>query len=229
MPLFNPFNIFCADLCPRQIVCKGVQPVGCETSRNCKPKHCLFTQGYIWNKKKEKNRIIESFEMEATLEGHLVQLYCNEQGQLQLDQLAQCPVQPATSSGTELPPDHHWLWKYWEWLGDYISSLRTVGYISSGPTDLSMSSFLKQSRTWSSLKVGRICSPSFSPFNPSVQGVCEKQLPVKTKAKLLPSTSTFSSVCLGVQFVFLYPFWCNQTAWLSIRWIPWLGFSILGG
>lgn len=34
--------------------------------------------------------------MEATLEGHLVQLYCNEQGQLQLDQGAQskiiCPL-----------------------------------------------------------------------------------------------------------------------------------------
>ena len=34
------------------------------------------------------HRIIESFELEGTLKGHLVQLSCNEQEHLQLDQVA---------------------------------------------------------------------------------------------------------------------------------------------
>ena len=36
----------------------------------------------------ESNRILESFELEETLKCHLVQLPCNEQGNLQLDQVA---------------------------------------------------------------------------------------------------------------------------------------------
>ena len=36
----------------------------------------------------------ELFELEGTLKGHLVQLPCNEQEHLQLDQGAQSPVQP---------------------------------------------------------------------------------------------------------------------------------------
>ena len=39
-------------------------------------------------------RIIELFELEGTLESDRVQLSCNEQGHLQLDQVAQSPVQP---------------------------------------------------------------------------------------------------------------------------------------
>jgi len=38
--------------------------------------------------------IVESFELEGTFKGHLVQLPCREQGHLQLDQVAQSPVQP---------------------------------------------------------------------------------------------------------------------------------------
>jgi len=38
--------------------------------------------------------IIKPFELEGTLKGHLVQLPCNEQGHLQLDQGAQSPIQP---------------------------------------------------------------------------------------------------------------------------------------
>ena len=40
------------------------------------------------------HRIVESFELEGTLKGHLVQLPCNEQGHLQLHQSAQRPIQP---------------------------------------------------------------------------------------------------------------------------------------
>lgn len=41
-----------------------------------------------------KYRIIESFEVEGTLKGYLVQFLCNEQGHLQLDPFAQNLVQP---------------------------------------------------------------------------------------------------------------------------------------
>ena len=40
------------------------------------------------------HRIIELVELEGTLKDLLVQLPCNEQGHLQLDQVAQSPVQP---------------------------------------------------------------------------------------------------------------------------------------
>jgi len=39
-------------------------------------------------------RIIEAFELEGTFNAHLVQLPCNEQGHLHLDQAAQSPIQP---------------------------------------------------------------------------------------------------------------------------------------
>ena len=42
----------------------------------------------------EINGITESFELDETLTGHLVQIPCNEQGHLQLEQGAHGPVQP---------------------------------------------------------------------------------------------------------------------------------------
>ena len=47
----------------------------------------------------EMHRIIE---LEGTLRGHLVQLPCNGQGHLQLEQHAQSPIQPYT--------EHHQGW-----------------------------------------------------------------------------------------------------------------------
>ena len=40
------------------------------------------------------HRITESLEREWAFKGHLVQHPCNEQGHLQLNQVAQSPVQP---------------------------------------------------------------------------------------------------------------------------------------
>jgi len=40
------------------------------------------------------HRPLELFELERTFKGHLVQLRCNEQGHLQLDQISQIPFQP---------------------------------------------------------------------------------------------------------------------------------------
>jgi len=40
-----------------------------------------------------KHQIIESFELEGTFKGHLVQLLCNEQAHLQLNHVAQSLVQ----------------------------------------------------------------------------------------------------------------------------------------
>lgn len=37
------------------------------------------------------HRITESFELEGTFKGHLVQLRCSEQGHAQLNQVAQSP------------------------------------------------------------------------------------------------------------------------------------------
>jgi len=42
----------------------------------------------------ENHRIIECFGLEGTFRGHLAQPTCSEQGHLQLDQVAQSPVQP---------------------------------------------------------------------------------------------------------------------------------------
>ena len=41
------------------------------------------------------HRIIECFGLEGTFKGHLAQTLCSEQGHLQLDQVAQSPVQLA--------------------------------------------------------------------------------------------------------------------------------------
>jgi len=62
------------------------------------------------------HRIIESFELEGALKGHLVQLFCNEQGHLHLDQVAQSPAHPDLecfhgrglhSSGQSVPVPYH--------------------------------------------------------------------------------------------------------------------------
>ena len=60
---------------------------------------------------------MESFEMEGTLKGHLVQFPCNEQGHLQLSQVAQNLFQPDLEclqgwgihllSGQLVPLPHH--------------------------------------------------------------------------------------------------------------------------
>jgi len=62
-------------------------------------------------------RIIECFALEETCKGHLVQSPCSEQGHLQLDQVAQSPVQPDLErfhvwgvcylSGNPVPVLHH--------------------------------------------------------------------------------------------------------------------------
>ena len=39
-------------------------------------------------------RIVECLGLEASCRGHLAQPLCSEQGHLQLDQVAQSPVQP---------------------------------------------------------------------------------------------------------------------------------------
>ena len=41
----------------------------------------------------EVDNVLELFELERTLKGHLVQLPCNEQGHLQLSQLLRAPIQ----------------------------------------------------------------------------------------------------------------------------------------
>lgn len=39
-------------------------------------------------------RIVELFELEQAIKNHVVQLHCNKEGQLQLDQVALSPIQP---------------------------------------------------------------------------------------------------------------------------------------
>ena len=46
------------------------------------------------NKQSQNHRIIESLELEGAFKGHVVQLPFNEQRHLQLDKVAQSPVQP---------------------------------------------------------------------------------------------------------------------------------------
>ena len=58
-----------------------------------------------------------SFELEGTFKGHVVQLLCDEQGHLQLDQVAQSLLQPDLEclqgrsihriSGQPVPVPHH--------------------------------------------------------------------------------------------------------------------------
>ena len=50
---------------------------------------CMYTVQYRF-----LHRLVEWFGLEATFKGHLVQPRCSEQGHLQLDQVAQSPVQP---------------------------------------------------------------------------------------------------------------------------------------
>jgi len=50
------------------------------------------------------SKIIESFELEGTFKGHLVQLLCSEQGHIQLNQ-ASC-ISRDTHLKLELPPPH---------------------------------------------------------------------------------------------------------------------------
>jgi len=45
-------------------------------------------------KRPQNHRILEQLELEGTFEGHLVEPLCNEQEQLQLDQVTQSPAQP---------------------------------------------------------------------------------------------------------------------------------------
>jgi len=73
--------------------------------------------------------------LEGTFKGHLVQLPCNKYGHLQLDQVAQSPVQPGLEcfqgwgiyhlSGKLVPVFHHptyqFLW--WETTRDYFKPL----------------------------------------------------------------------------------------------------------
>ena len=63
------------------------------------------------------DRIIECFGWEGTFRGHLAQPPCNEKGHLQLDQVAQSPVQPGLEcfqgwglhyfSGQPVPVPHY--------------------------------------------------------------------------------------------------------------------------
>ncbi|KAK4825368.1 hypothetical protein QYF61_027121 [Mycteria americana] len=65
----------------------------------------------------QNHRIIEWFWLEGTFKGHPVQSPCNEQGHLQLDQVAQSPIQPDLDclqgwgihhlSGKPVPVFHH--------------------------------------------------------------------------------------------------------------------------
>ena len=48
----------------------------------------------IYPSLKYNYRIIQFFGLEETFRGHLAQPPCSEQGHLQLDQVAQSPVQP---------------------------------------------------------------------------------------------------------------------------------------
>ena len=68
-------------------------------------------------KDSKRNRIVECFGLEGTFRGQLAQPPCSEQGHLQLDQVAQSPIQPGFEcfqewglhylSGQPVPVFHH--------------------------------------------------------------------------------------------------------------------------
>ena len=53
-----------------------------------------FRKNNLGREKKKSYRIIKCFGLEGTFRGHLAQLPCSKQGHLQLDQVAQSPIQP---------------------------------------------------------------------------------------------------------------------------------------
>ena len=91
-------------------------PLYQETGTQPQKLACCHTQREVlfsWH----RIRIIELFEMEGILKGHLVQPPCNEQGHPQVDQVAQSPIQPDLGclqgwgihhlSGQPPPVPHH--------------------------------------------------------------------------------------------------------------------------
>jgi len=50
---------------------------------------CFYPTPVSWN-----HRIIEQLRFKGTFKGHLIETPCNEQGHLQLDHVAQSPIQP---------------------------------------------------------------------------------------------------------------------------------------
>jgi len=79
--------------------------------------------------KYKNHRVIELFESEGIIKCHLVQPFCNEQGHIQLDQVAQSPVQPSPEcfqgqsihhiNGQPAPVPYH---PHCKRLSPYISS-----------------------------------------------------------------------------------------------------------
>ena len=59
------------------------------------------------------HRIIQLFDLEATLRGNLDQLHCNEQGHLQLDQVAQSPIQAILTLDISMDGSIHHLQATW--------------------------------------------------------------------------------------------------------------------
>ena len=54
------------------------------------------------------HRIIECFGLEGTFRGHLAQPPCSEQGHLQLDQVAQSPVEPGLAVQSDFSAFHRY-------------------------------------------------------------------------------------------------------------------------